>query len=278
MDWGVHAYDPTGANGVDPRNGGIVGTVSYDTTRNELDPQYAADRGLAAGHLRTSRSSCTRPSRARHDTPARPATPTDRYELDADGSYAKGKLLNTYVSEHWSRPTGCTARDVDGNPLVHGVDENVLVPNQETDGECISSFMQGIQFGPYADRPGHPGRQLRRGGDGNYGFGDGCFTGTLGRHRPGEPGLHRRDVRRRCRRGDYLVHVDDPGRRHRQPDVQGDRRRGHQHRQRRPDRPAGAAAGVRRRAAHRRPRTATATDGYPAERRRRREPTTCPSA
>ena len=42
MDWGVHAYDPTGANGVDPRNGGIVGTVSYDTTRNELDPQYAA--------------------------------------------------------------------------------------------------------------------------------------------------------------------------------------------------------------------------------------------
>ena len=51
MDWGVHAYDPTGAtcnpvgsyrNCLDPRNGGIVGTVSYDTTRNELDPQYAA--------------------------------------------------------------------------------------------------------------------------------------------------------------------------------------------------------------------------------------------
>ncbi|MEP7034745.1 MAG: SdrD B-like domain-containing protein, partial [Actinomycetota bacterium] len=42
MDWGVHNYDPTGANGIDPRNGGIVGSVSYDTTRNELDPQYAA--------------------------------------------------------------------------------------------------------------------------------------------------------------------------------------------------------------------------------------------
>ncbi|MFC6285365.1 SdrD B-like domain-containing protein [Nocardioides sp. GCM10027113] len=42
IDWGVHAYDPTGNNGTDPRNGGIVGTVSYDTTRNELDPQYAA--------------------------------------------------------------------------------------------------------------------------------------------------------------------------------------------------------------------------------------------
>ena len=42
MDWGVHTYDPRGTNGVDPQNGGIVGTVSYDTTRNELDPRYAA--------------------------------------------------------------------------------------------------------------------------------------------------------------------------------------------------------------------------------------------
>ena len=39
IDWGVHPYDPTGtSNGVDPQNGGIVGSVSYDTTRNELDP------------------------------------------------------------------------------------------------------------------------------------------------------------------------------------------------------------------------------------------------
>ena len=42
IDWGVHAYDPTGTNGVDPQNGGIVGSISYDTTRNELDPRYAA--------------------------------------------------------------------------------------------------------------------------------------------------------------------------------------------------------------------------------------------
>ena len=42
LDWGVHAYDASGANGVDPQNGGIVGSISYDTTRNELDPQYAA--------------------------------------------------------------------------------------------------------------------------------------------------------------------------------------------------------------------------------------------
>ena len=35
-------------------------------------------------------------------------------------------LLNQYISETWERPSGCVARNVDGNPLVHGVDENVL--------------------------------------------------------------------------------------------------------------------------------------------------------
>ena len=35
LDWGVKAYAPG-------TNGGIVGTISYDTTRNELDPAYAA--------------------------------------------------------------------------------------------------------------------------------------------------------------------------------------------------------------------------------------------
>ena len=104
-----------------------------------------------------------------------PCDPTDRYELAADGSYAQGQLLNTYVTESWERPTGCTARDVDGNPLVHGVDENVLVPTQETTGECISSFMQEIQFAPYGTDQGTTGANFGASVNGNYGFGDGCF-------------------------------------------------------------------------------------------------------
>ena len=43
IDWGVQPYDAG-------TNGGIVGTVTYDTTRNELDPADAVDRGLPAGH------------------------------------------------------------------------------------------------------------------------------------------------------------------------------------------------------------------------------------
>jgi hypothetical protein len=180
IDWGVHAYDPTGSNGVDPRNGGIVGTVSYDTTRNELDPQYAAAEDWQPGVPDVpvelyATVECTATSTL--------CDADGRYEINADGSYKQGKLLNTYVTEHFSRPENCVARDVDGNPLVHGVDENVLAPN----GECISSFMQGIQFGTYATDQGTPAANFGATVDGNYGFGDGCFDGRLEASDPSDP-------------------------------------------------------------------------------------------
>ena len=164
----IGACTPTtrpGTNGIDPRNGGIVGTVSYDTTRNELDPQLRRRRGLAARRLRPAPSSCTRRSRAA-PTQARPATPTGAATSSTpDGSYAKGKLLNTYVTETWERPTGCMARDVDGNPLVHGVDEQRAGrPTSETTATCTRRPPAGRPVRPLPDRPGHAGRQLRRGG------------------------------------------------------------------------------------------------------------------
>ncbi len=214
MDFGVHAYDAAGtSNGADPRNGGIVGTVSYDTTRNELDPQYAASEDWQPGI-----SGVPVKLYATIDCPtdgSAPCDPSDRYQLAPDGSYAKGKLLNEYTSESWQRPKGCTARDVDGNPLVHMADnptkydENVLVPDQETNGECISSFMQGIQFGTYGTDQGTPDANFGAAVNGNYGFGDGCFDGTLGKDANGDP---------TCDGGsftslgaaDYLVEVDIP--------------------------------------------------------------------
>ena len=42
VDWGVQRYSG-------PENGGIVGTVSYDTTRNETDPQYALSEDYQPG-------------------------------------------------------------------------------------------------------------------------------------------------------------------------------------------------------------------------------------
>ncbi|TFC02008.1 hypothetical protein E3O32_12300 [Cryobacterium mannosilyticum] len=213
MDWGVHTYDPTGANGIDPRNGGIVGSVSYDTTRNELDPQYAASEDWQPGV-----SDVPVELYATVDCGTNANTPcggtNDAYELASDGSLAKGKLLNTYLSEHWSRPTGCVARDVDGNPLVHAkdnpaaYDENVLVPNQETDGECISSFMQGVQFGPYPTDQGTAAANFGAAVDGNYGFGDAC-TGTLVATDPSAP-VCNGGTFEPLTSGDYLVRVAIP--------------------------------------------------------------------
>ena len=60
-----------------------------------------------------------------------------------------GPLLNQYISETWERPSGCVARNVDGNPLVHGMDENVL-PTQPPMLPCLEAPMMGVQFGPMA--------------------------------------------------------------------------------------------------------------------------------
>jgi len=213
MDWGVHPYDPTGANGIDPRNGGIVGSVSYDTTRNELDPQYAASEDWQPGVSDVPvELYATVDCGTNTDAPC--GGTNDAFELKSDGSLATGKLLNTYLSEHWSRPTGCVARDVDGNPLVHAADspaaydENVLVPSQETTGECLSSFMQGVQFGPYPTDQGTADANFGAAVDGNYGFTDAC-TGTLDATDPSSP-VCNDGTFEPLGSGDYLVKLAIP--------------------------------------------------------------------
>ncbi|MFN8465927.1 MAG: SdrD B-like domain-containing protein [Caldilineaceae bacterium] len=189
LDWGVHKYDPTGAtcnpvgsysNCLDPRNGGIVGTVSYDTTRNELDPQYAAVEDWQPG-IPGLQVNLYAPVACAQE----PCDPTGLYQLNADGSYAHSQLLNTYVTENWDRPTGCIARDVDGNPLQHDIDEQSLPLTD--DKECLEGFLQSIQFGPYPTDQGTPDANFGAAVDGNYGFGDACLNGTLDASDPANP-------------------------------------------------------------------------------------------
>ena len=207
LDWGVHPYDPSGGNGVDPRNGGIVGSVSYDVTRNELDPQYAASEDWQPG-VPDVPVDLYAPIDCGTDAGA-PCDANDRYELAADGSYAKGRLLNTYVSESWDKPTGCTARDLDGNPLQHGVDEAVLALDQETNGVCVPAFSQSVQFGTYQADQGTPDASFGATVNGNYGFGDGCFNGTLDASDPANPVCTGGDFST-LPAGDYLVSLDIP--------------------------------------------------------------------
>lgn len=143
LDWGVKPY-------VRGENGGIVGTVTYDVTRNELDPRLAAAEdwqpsipGMTVNLYHAVRN------------------PDGSYATDPDGSYTKGALIDSVTTESWERPTGCVARDVDGVPVV----QNALptAPN----ADCVEAPMMGIQFGPNADG-GNFGATV----DGNYGFGD----------------------------------------------------------------------------------------------------------
>jgi hypothetical protein len=166
LDWGVHAYDPTGRNGLDLQNGGIVGTVSYDTTRNELDPRYAAVENWQPGipdlwvnlYLPVP---C--PLDANTGLPTAPCDASGRYQLASDGSIMKGQLLNRYLTETWARPTGCQPRDIAGNPLTYPAGQQA-VPNADPAKECLEGPLMGIQFQAGFSTV-----------DGNYGFADGCF-------------------------------------------------------------------------------------------------------
>ena len=174
LDWGVKAYDPG-------TNGGIVGTVSYDTTRNELDPAYAAleDWQPSIADLTVN---LYMPVECQYDDngvqTSLACDPTGSFELDSDGSFAHGDILNQYITESWERPSGCVARNVDGNQLVNGVDEQVLPLGSDQPGNdlpCLEAPMMGVQFGPLATDVGTADENFGASVDGNYGFGDGCF-------------------------------------------------------------------------------------------------------
>jgi IPT/TIG domain-containing protein len=149
IDWGVLPYSPG-------TNGGIVGTVFYDATRNELDARLAAVEDYEAGISGLNVDlyapvECTDPSTQTCDA-------DELYQLDADGSYMLGSLLNQYVTEQWARPTDCVARNVNGDPMTFP-----WTPG--AGGDCLEGFAMGNQVDL------HEFALV----NGNYGFGDGCF-------------------------------------------------------------------------------------------------------
>jgi hypothetical protein len=173
MDWGKHTYDALGTNGIDPQNGGIVGTVSYDTTRNELDPRYAAvedwqpsipDLVVKLYEPVRAAPGCIRLLVSGVNKATATCDASGLYALDpVSKAVVKGPLLNTYMSETWFRPSGCIVRGADGTPVTNS-DQNFL-PLDQASSECIEAPMTGVQFSPEAANV-----------NGNYGFGDGCFA------------------------------------------------------------------------------------------------------
>ncbi|MBI4933608.1 MAG: IPT/TIG domain-containing protein [Actinobacteria bacterium] len=165
FDVGVQPYAPG-------ENGGIVGTVSYDVTRNELNPRNAAAEDWQPGVPDVEMQLWT------------PRKNGGSYELAANGAikqYGAGGCvrpeseygtvdepggcdpLDATATEHWSRPTGCAARTADGQ-LSSNQALPPFVPNTPDDAEardgspCVEAPMMGVQFGTNGEV------------DGNYGF------------------------------------------------------------------------------------------------------------
>lgn len=188
LDWGVRPY----ARGT---NGGIVGTVFYDVTRNELDARYQAVEAWAPGipgllvtlskpvycgtnvgvpcdptdtfELAPDGSIAKDPAAggvACGTNPGEPCDPTGTWELDSSGNYKVGPIISTAITETWEQPTDCIARDAHGNPLVYPTDQAVLPPDP-TGKRCLEGPLMGTQFqNGFATL------------DGNYGF-DTVYSG-----------------------------------------------------------------------------------------------------
>jgi hypothetical protein len=149
VDWGVQAYK--GAE-----SGGIAGTVTYDTTRNELDPRYAATEPYQPGipdievHLFAV---------ARDDNGNPIKNP--------DGSYKFGPELNdAYTAETWDTSKNCVPRLFNGDPLT----DQLALPDTGADpaNTCVESPMDGVQIIPSDTTPGNFGQTV----NGNYAFAD----------------------------------------------------------------------------------------------------------
>lgn len=211
LDWGVRPYDPG-------TNGGIVGTVFYDVTRNELDPQYQAVEPWAAGipgllvtlskpvWCGTTSAPCdptetfelapdgsiakdmTAGGIACGTTPGEPCDPSGTWELDGAGNFKIGPIVSSAITETWEQPTDCIARDANGNPLAYPTDQAVLPPNP-TGKRCLEGPLMGTQF-----QTGFASL------DGNYGF-DTVYSGF---------GTTAEPVGETIPADDYLVEVVTP--------------------------------------------------------------------
>lgn len=137
VDWGVAPYDQG-------TNGGIAGTVTYDTTRNELDPKDAVTEAYQPG-IPGIKVDLFKPVPCH--THADTACSSDNlYEVTSNGSYAHttDTPLQTYTTDAWNAPKGCTARMWNGQPLT---DQQALPAQGDPNITCTEAPMAGVSLG-----------------------------------------------------------------------------------------------------------------------------------
>jgi hypothetical protein len=175
VDWGVLPYAPG-------TNGGIVGTVVYNMTRNELDARLAATEDYEPG-IPNLTVNLYRPV---------DVNPVDgEYDTDPDGSLTRGPKIGEATTETFERPTDCQARDAAGNPL-----DLPFAPPATGGFECVESPLMGNQVQTGFSTV-----------NGNYGFGTVWRLDEAGEPvRDGNGDI----IEDPMPPGDYLVSVEAP--------------------------------------------------------------------
>jgi hypothetical protein len=182
VDWAVQPY----ASG---ETGGIVGTITYGTTRNETDPADAATESWQPGIQNVpvnlyAAVICGTRQATNPDYAASAASCTaDRVAagepmLDANGAAVRGPVLaDTYTSESYERPQGCVALDRTGAVLKGEkvladpnavADPHAVVPpgTEPKRTDCVEAPMAGFLAKPSDPTPGASAQTV----NGNYGF------------------------------------------------------------------------------------------------------------
>ncbi len=180
IDWGVQAYGTgtdywsgdTSVEAKNDENGGIVGTVIYDTTRNEFDPAHSAQEDYQpgvpnlpvqlwktqkddAGNIITTPTGAVAQYGISKTTGADCPRPDDLRGTDAVSDADQDcKPFDYYITENWTRPTDCTALDVNGDPLEgelalpdHQAKEDVDYSHTADAPDCVEAPMSGLQIG-----------------------------------------------------------------------------------------------------------------------------------
>ena len=162
IDWAVKPIEKG-------HTGGIAGTITYGATRNELDASQAATENWQAGipNIPVNLNVpvvCTAAGNGVTVTYGAPGHTTDYtgncaavgdFMTAADGSYVHGpQIADTYTSETYHSPSGCVARDKNGDILTG----NTALPtpihwaNGVVTGDpairCPESNLQGWQAAP----------------------------------------------------------------------------------------------------------------------------------
>ncbi len=145
IDWAKQPYSAS-------ENGGIVGSVSSGTTRNEMDPREAAIEDWQPGipgltvHLFGPQKDVNGQLQYKGDG----SLLLVGQSMTDTGTTNATDLGPTYTTEEWQRPTDCQPLDGLGDPLYEpfmagwdGFPGSGILSSNTTGRECVESFSDG---------------------------------------------------------------------------------------------------------------------------------------